>query len=198
MTLQLVTGPSIEPLEYEEVLDHLRIADVDEESDESSVAYIERLIKAVRLHLERVVLNRSLITQTWKLYLNEFPYGNYIEIPYPKLQSISSLKYTDSTGVQTTWAASNYIVDSVSTPGRLVLTYLNTWPVLSLYPSNPIEVQFVSGYGSLAEDVPEPIKQAMLMMISDLYENREEFSQANLKSLGLVESYLFDYRVIKF
>ena len=47
-----------------------------------------------------------------------------------------------------------------------------TWPNESLYPSNPIEIEFVCGYG-LAADVPEDIKDAMLLMTGEAYENRE-------------------------
>ena len=45
----------------------------------------------------------------------------------------------------------------------------------TLWPTNPIEVQFICGYGDSASNVPKMIRQAMLMMIAHWWENREAF-----------------------
>jgi uncharacterized phiE125 gp8 family phage protein len=194
MTIQLVTGPALEPLTYAQVCDHMRIQSFDEDMDLASIEYIERLIKAVRLHFERVVLNRSLITQIWKVFFDFFPSCDYIELPFPPLQNVTHVKYTDSAGTPTTLTATtHYLEDIVSDPGRVVLPYNGSWPTATLYPVNPIEIQFVCGYGDTPEDVPEGIGQAMLITIADLYENREDLVEKALSNNRTVDRLVADY-----
>jgi uncharacterized phiE125 gp8 family phage protein len=66
----------------------------------------------------------------------------------------------------------DYIVDTNSEPGRIVLPYDGSWPSDTLYPVNPINIEYVAGYGT-STNVPKTIKQAMKLIVGDLYENRE-------------------------
>ncbi len=38
--------------------------------------------------------------------------------------------------------------------------------------STPLAIAFTAGYGDAAADVPEPIRQAILMIVADLYAHR--------------------------
>lgn len=169
---------------------------IDSSIDETVVSYLDMLIKAVRKDIEKV-LARKLITQTWKYYLDRWPGENYIEIPFPPLQSVSSVKYTDSAGTITTLTVTtDYLVDSVSEPGRIVLPYCGTWPMDILYPINPVGIEFICGYGDHGEDVEEPIIQAMLLQVAAMYLNREEITDKPVTRLGVVNDLLFKYRII--
>jgi len=200
MALELITDAAIEPILYQNVIDHLRINPFDEEIDEASIAYIETLIRAVRNDVETFT-SRSLITQTWRLYLDAFPGESYIEIPKPPLQTISSVKYIDSDGTETPMVlTTDYLVDSVSKEssrcGRIVLPYSGSWPSATLHPVNPIVIEFVCGYGLLAEDVPKRIIQAMLLEIASLYENRETIIVGKtIQRLDVYERLLWPFRV---
>lgn len=195
MALELITEPSIEPITYEQVLTHLRINPYDEEIDEDSVQYIDTLITAVRQDVESYT-SRALITQTWKYYLNEWPDGDYIDIPKPPLQSITSITALTEDDVPITVDLIYYLVDTVSAPGKLILAVDESWPTETLYPMNPIQIQFVCGYGVLAENIPVRIRQAMLLQIADLYENRETIIVGKgFQRLDTVERLLWPYRV---
>jgi len=199
MTVQLVTPPTLEPVTWGEVLAHLGIKEFDEDTTASSIEDINRLIKAVRVHLEQSVLNRALITQTWKVFYDYFPGCDYISIPFPLLQSITHVKYTNSAGTITTLTATtDYLEDIVSEPGRVVLPYSGSWPTFTPYPIRPIEIQFVAGYGNTEADVPAEIRQAILIMVSDLYENHEDLVEKALTNLGTVDSLLANYRIWHF
>lgn len=167
MPASLVTEPAEEPISLEEAKLHLRIDHDDED------VLINGFITAARRHVELVVLNRALVTQTWNLYLNAFPSGNEIKLPYPPLQSVEGVYYTPEDGQEQQFAAGNYLVDTVSEPGRIVLKRDALWPADELEVVNGVRVQFVAGYGA-ADDVPRDIRNATLMLIGDLYENREE------------------------
>jgi len=116
---------------------------------------------------------RALMTSTFDLYLDRFPTKNYITIPFGNLQSVTHIKYTDSTGTETTMAVTtDYTVETNGEKcGRVVLPYNGTWPTATLKPSNPIVVRFVCGWAA-ANLIPAKIKQAILMIAHDLWSNR--------------------------
>jgi len=116
---------------------------------------------------------RALATQTLEAYPLRFPCRNEIEIPYPPLQSITSVKYKDSAGTETTMTVdTDYIVDADSNVGRIVLPYAKIWPTATLYTVNPIKIRYVAGYTDINK-IPRLIKSAMYLLIGHYYENRE-------------------------
>ena len=133
--------------------------------------YTESLITVARDIVEGHT-GRRLINQTWNYYIDEFPCKDHIKIPYAPLVSVSSIKYTDCDGTVNTMSTDAYIVDINSEPGRVVLPYNGSWPSETLYPVNPINIEYIAGYGT-STNVPKTIKQAMKLIVGDLYENRE-------------------------
>ena len=180
----LVTAPEVEAISVAQAKEHMRISYKYEDDDN----YIDSLIKVVRESTEQY-LRRKLITQTWKLYLDGWPEGDSIILPYGKVQSnVTHVKYTDTASSQSTWDTDEYNTDTDSDPGRVVLEYGYSWPTTTLHPQNPIEIQFVCGYGDNSDDVPTPIIHAMLIRISDLYENRESFVLGQIRIRDSVQT----------
>ncbi len=122
--------------------------------------------------LLEVITNRRFLTQTWKMFVDYFPGSGIINIPYTPLASVTHVKYTDSTNVQFTFASANYGVSTARTPGAIVLEYNKDWPTDTLRNTDPVEVQFVCGYG-VAAAVPQPLRQAVRMLAAHFYEHRE-------------------------
>lgn len=192
LKLKIVTAPAVEPVTLTEVKAQLRLDGTTEDT------FLTSLIARARKYIEETELNRALITQTWDYYLQSWPGKNYIEIPLPPLQSITSIKYTDYLGVETEFTSSNYILDTAAEPGRVYLKWDKSWPSVSLQVVNGIVVRFVAGYGSSESAVPEPIKQGLLLYIGSLYENRENNMVGNVQQLQLVfgaDSLLNSYRI---
>jgi len=168
MSLSLVTAPDVEPLTLDETKLHLRVDGDDEDT------LITGLIQAARMQAETIT-SRAFITQTWDLFLDAFPCGSneVLEIPLGQLQSVEYVKYLDTLGVQQTWASGNYQVDNATEPARLLPVYGVYYPWTSPATLNAVNVRFTCGYGDADNDVPQPIRQAMLLMIGSWYENRE-------------------------
>lgn len=96
-----------------------------------------------------------------------------IQIGKPRLISVVSVKYTEDGEAAATFAATNYTVDMIDEQNpKIVLNSGATWPNVTLEPVNPIEVEFTCGYGPAASDVPEPIRLAILLLVSNWYESR--------------------------
>jgi uncharacterized phiE125 gp8 family phage protein len=185
----LVLGPTETPVTLAEAKAQLRIEWVKDDTE------ITQKINAATLWAEQY-LQRKLVTQTWKMFLDSWPAE--IKILFGDLQSVTHVKYTDSDEAQSTLSSADYLVDTDSVPGRIVLKTNETWPTDTLSPKNPIEIQFVTGYGT-ASAVPQDIKDAILIKISDIYTYRENYvlnNKMNVEQLPQgTEALLYNHRV---
>ena len=133
---------------------------------------LNTLIAAAREDCEKFQ-NRAYCSQTWELWLDDWPTKGVLLIPLPPLQSITSIDYYDTEDAAHEFDESNYFVDTKSEPGWVVLNSGASWPSTTLRPANGICVTFVAGYGA-ASAVPKNVKAAMLLLIGHLYEHRED------------------------
>jgi uncharacterized phiE125 gp8 family phage protein len=168
MKAAIVTAPLLEPVTVQEVKDHLGVTIHDDDQ------MIAGMISSAREYVEDVT-RRKIMTQTWDYYLDKFPKVGYITLPFGNLQSVTYVKYTDSDGSQTTMTVTTeYLVETNGTGlGKVVLPPDVTWPSFVPYSSNPIVVRFICGWTTQAL-VPYAIKAAIMMNVSDMYENRGE------------------------
>jgi len=135
------------------------------------------IITSAREYVEDVT-RRALLTQTWYYYLDGWPSANFIKLPFGNLQSgglVITWKDTDGT-ITTLTLTTDYLIETNGEGiGRIVLPYGGAWPSGTLYPSNPITIEFACGWTTAAL-VPYKIKAAIKMICADLYENREHQS----------------------
>ena len=191
MLTKIYTQPAEEPVTVEEAKLQCRVDGTEED------VLFERLISAARGYAETFT-RRALITQTWEAYLDGWPTVDYIDLPYPPLQSVTSLVYKDTAGASTTWGAANYIVDIGRTPGRIMLAGIS-WPSTTLYPTSGITIRYVCGYGATGKSVPATTRQAILLLVGHLYENRESTVERALTVIPMgVEALLWMERDLRF
>ncbi|TGE33329.1 head-tail connector protein [Desulfosporosinus sp. Sb-LF] len=170
--LTLITPPAVEPLSLADVQNYLRI---DTTNDTLEDAYVTSLIVSAREYCENFQ-NRAYITQTWEMALPRFPFSAEamaIEIPKGKLQTIESITYKDTAGVENTLVPElEYAVSNRGILGRISPPFGKVFPLDILYPLDPVVIRFTCGYGDGPEDVPARVKQAMMLLIAHWYENR--------------------------
>lgn len=207
-SLQLVTGPTSEPIALADAKAHLR---VDHSADD---ALITDLIEASRRWAENLAAC-ALITQTWDMFLDAFPYGvpgrvTYlsrapIELPKPPLQSITSIQYVDVSNTLQTWNPSLYRVRNAMTvpikqtrPPRGTITpnYGQFYPV-TLGVSQAVQIRFVCGHGAAA-DVPANIRRAMMIRLGDLYQRREPTVESRFADTKADENLLYPSMSLRF
>ena len=164
----VITEPSSEPITLVEAKLNLRVTNSLED------ALIASLIVAARKWVEGFTW-RPLMTQTLQanfdkqdiqtkdISLNKFP-----------IHSITSIKYIDANGAEQTISSSTYEVDLISQVCRIRLSEVPTMKD-SL---NAFKIRFVAGYTSSA-NVPANYKQAMYLIITSLYDNRNQVSTQN-------------------
>jgi uncharacterized phiE125 gp8 family phage protein len=161
MTLRLITAPTVEPVSTATAKAFLRVDGTDDD------ALIESLIKAAREKGEGLA-RRAFITQELEQIFDDWPTSKQLKLWRPPLQSVTSVKYRDGDNVEHTWT--DYVVDTRSEPGVVIF---DSYPSDGLLESGAITVRFTAGYGDAADNVPEAIKQAILLLVAYWYETRD-------------------------
>ncbi len=165
------------PVTLTEAKLHLRVDFSDEDT------LISNYIAAATAFAEEYT-RMSLLTTTIRQALSDFPaYSLYnpfqaIRLFRPPLQELLTVKYYDSDNVQQTLYdsagdTSKLIIDSTRYPARIYPAYDTTWPTTASRP-DAVEVRYKAGWSSAAQ-VPPDIKQAILLLIGEMYERRENF-----------------------
>ncbi len=195
MPLQPITPPADEPVTLTEAKNHLRL---ETAADDASVLV---MISAARLWAEEHCW-RGFVTQVWELVEPCFPDDAGLpaaregfELPRGNLVSVASVKYIDSNGVEQTMPTADYTVDTVTVPGRVRRAYGKSWPS---YRSqwDAVRIRYTVGWD--VTSVPKPIKQALLLLISQMYEHRTpEVAGAVSKVQFAVEALLGPYRLVR-
>ena len=184
---QITSEPATEPVSLAEAKLYLRVDSSDEDD------LITSMIVSARQMIENH-LRSALITQTRKMTLDDFPasssdvnkierlsnfqniaitelQGEAVIYLWPRpIQSITSITTYNDNNDATVFSASLYRLDAAN--GRVVLNEGQVWPS-DLRDESAVEVVYVCGYGA-AGDVPEAIKQAIKMLIAQMYESRDK------------------------
>lgn len=182
--LHALSGPLAEPLSLAEIKAHLRLG------DDSEDGLLAGYLLAAREAVERY-LRRALIAQRWQLVLDAWPAGP-LRFPRPPLLAIEEVRVLDAGGIAAPVPASDYRVETRAEPGFLLPAAGATLPRPGLVPSG-IEIDFLAGYGTDWNAVPSPIRQALLMMVTELFESRSNPAPA---IAGTVRGLLDPFRMV--
>lgn len=179
--LTLVTAPVTDPVTLTEAKAHLRVDHTDEDT------LIGALVDAATAMIDGPDgIGFAMVAQTWKLSLDAFP--REIVLPLRPAVSVSAIRYLDVNGDQQTLASSVYRFSVSGGTGRITEDIGQAWPATACLP-NAVEVEFVAGEG-----VPPALKAALLLIIGDLYANREAMVPGQMAPNPAVEAILGRYR----
>ena len=122
--------------------------------------------------------------------------SNYIVLPKPNLIAVNSVKYYNNADTASTFASSNYYVDTSSEQGRVVLKNGVSWPTASeLRNANAYEIEYKAGYGSSNSDTaastPKLLIHAIKVLALHLYENREIATSMSVNMIPNTVAMLF-------
>ena len=190
-THQFVIGDNIKPVCLDDAKRHLNIG----LSNTDHNLVLAHYLASARSFAETFT-NRKLLTQTVTRYFDNWPSGDAFVLPYGNLQSVTSVKYTDTAANQSTFSSDDYWVETDDEPGRIVLKDGKSWPTTTLKTSKPIEVIYVCGYGDMPGDVPYPIRAGILINMAGMFEQREpHIVGAPFKSLPNDRALLSPYKL---
>lgn len=187
-TRVLVTAPTQDVMSLAEVKEQLRIAD-DMQDD-----IVSAILAATSAQLDPAMggwLGRALRPQTWEFRLDRFPCRE-IELPFPPLISVDSVKYDDANGTEQTLAEGvSFRVLGLGGRGKQSIAplYNQIWPAARC-DFESVRIRFTSGYDADEDPdaLPKPIKQAIQIGVAKLYSLGEKSIYLNRQSIaGLID-----------
>jgi uncharacterized phiE125 gp8 family phage protein len=198
MGLSLVTPPAFDPITLAEAKAHLRVTSDDE--DGLIVAYILSAREFVENETHLKLITQTLdytVDDNWPCVRVRGDYKTRIEFPVKPVSSVSSVSYVDTSGVTQTLGTDQYVLRTDGAVHFVEPAYDATWPSVRCQTA-AITIRFVAGYA--LSDVPNPLMQAMRMLIGHQYEIREAVNIGNIVTkidIG-VEAFLSAYRFTRF
>lgn len=196
-----VITPPVPVISLPEAKVHLRVDEYDALGgmlDHVDDALITRLVAAATQHVGAPMgwLGRSIGEQTLELSMDSFGeqcHGNLIALPFRPIVSVSSVKYLDTGGVETTLAGDQWrVVDDYF----VAPAYGVNWPSARC-DHGAVKIRYVAGYPDIpasgddpaVRTVPDPIIAALMLYVGAWYENRHEAeSGVNFNALPPVVS----------
>jgi len=172
---KVTSGPSTPMLTTSEAKNYLKL---DTSADDT---LIDDLVLAATNFCEEY-LGQKFITQTVSEVYDKVPKAKITDL-FPTLyltahpvQSVTSIVYTDTSEVEQTWSSSLYKVDLHRKAARITPAYGEVFPDI-LAEINSLTVTYVVGYGDASSDVPASIRQAIRLVLSDMYHNRIDYAK---------------------
>lgn len=185
MAAILIEPPPTEPLKLEETKAFLRVEHTAEDD------LIASLISAARGAVEQAT-RRALITQGFRIVLDAWPAGDRILSPVSPLRSVTAARVRAADGGATDLNLAAFTLDTVSAPGAVHFDR-----GLVIEPGRliaGIEIEITAGYGESAASVPEPLRQAMRLLVARYYAQRDRIEKDELPEA--VRALLAPYRVV--
>jgi uncharacterized phiE125 gp8 family phage protein len=181
----LLTGPAVEPVSLDEAKAFLRI----EHDDDDDV--ITALIAGARLYAEAQT-RRALITQSWRLTRDAWPQTGRIAVRPAPLQSLDAVRVHDGGSEAIELDVAGFFPDVAGS--ELVFA---PWAMPQPGRAAGIELDVTLGYGDAAIDVPEPLRQAIRLLVGHWYENRGVVTPGTTSTLpATVPALLAPYRMV--
>lgn len=210
----LVTPPAIEPVTLAEIKQYTRIDGNDQD------ALVTSLITAARQWAEHYT-GLGFISQGWQMWLDQWPgvadHGwwdgvhdgaigvgangmravDNVKLPRAPVIAVSAVTIYSDGDAGTVWPATNYYIDTMARPARLVLRNGASWPMPSR-AANGICIDYTVGYGASASSVPEPIKIAIRQLVTHWYDHRTIVEPSTIRTVEvpmLITALLDPYRM---
>lgn len=195
--LKAVGTVQTEPIDLATARLHLRLDTEGSPPSHPDDSLVEALITVARESVENYT-ELTVAVNDFQLKLDEFPV-DAINLGTWPVNSIISITYIDGNGATQTLSPGDYALDNFSKPAQITLAYGKTWPQVRAQ-ANAVTVAFEAGFNGdtspIQNEMPKALKQAMLLTITDLYENRGAIVSKQNYEIPVTAQYLMQpYRI---
>jgi uncharacterized phiE125 gp8 family phage protein len=177
MMLSEVTPISTAALPLQAMKDHLRLGSGFAD-DGLQDGLVEAYLRAAMAAIEGRI-GKALLTRRFRMQLEDWRWAETQTLPVAPVSSIVSVSMIDGAGVPTAVDPARYrLVADMHRP-----KLASTGSALPSVPTNgSAEISFDAGFGAAWSDVPSDLRQAVLMLAAEYYENRNDMG---LRDAGL-------------
>jgi uncharacterized phiE125 gp8 family phage protein len=164
MGYKVITPASTTPVSLVDAKKHLKVSGNSE--DDLIQLYLEAATNMAEGYLGMKLIN-TVIEEAY----DEFTDISLVRFP---TQAITSIKYDAEDTTEKTVSTDIYTLNTYVEPQMIVKNEAESWPIDLADKPNRIRVRYTAGYGSTPASVPANIRAAILVILGDLYENRED------------------------
>lgn len=185
MSAMLLTPPAVEPWTIAEAKTFLRVGTSDDD------AVIGSLIAAARGQIEALA-RCVLITQTWRVTLDEWPRDGRIRVRLSPLRDVAAARLRDEAGNAIAIDAERFLA------GESVV-HAPSWSLPApLRARGGIELDVIAGFGNSPSDVPDVLRHAVRTLVAHWYDNRGLAAIGGTVALlpGTVNAMIASYRTL--
>lgn len=164
MPLILTAAPAAEPVSLAEAKAHLRVSHDDEDT------FIAALIVAARRAAEQAT-GLKLMAQGWSLFADRWPETAALSLQVAPVSAVTDIITYGADDTPGAVDPAHYYLDAASRPARVVLRD-GRMPPQGGRKANAIEVRFRAGFGMTPGDVPQDLRQALLVAVAYWFDHR--------------------------
>ena len=161
-TVAVLSAPSCEPVTLEELKSFLRITHNHEDG------VLSGYIKAARMFCENYT-GKSFINRELMARFEKIESTSSVFLPRGPIASVEEVKIYGPDQIGRVLTPNDYDVDILI--GKLFLKSHVNIPIVK-NQTRILDVSYTAGYGADANHIPEPIRQAVLMKATQMFEGR--------------------------
>ena len=198
-SLEVVSGPSSEPVTAEELHAHLYL-NVDLSAVQDLLLNFITTARMMFEHETGIAVGTQTLRQHqagwyvggdqrhWRHWRHTV--GTPVKLVRAPAASVVNVKYYDSTDTLITMDPAAWSSDLTGTPGIVYFPGEWVYPALSLQRPRPVQVEFTCGWATDA--VPIPVKVAIMEQAGHLYNYRESHTTDTVNEVPLNFKYICD------
>lgn len=168
----VVVPPAVEPITLNQAKEQCGLLSIETHAD----ALLQQLVKSARAHVEKIC-NAVWAPQTIESTCDRF--GDLIRLPLGPISSVEHIKYVDPMGATQTLSVDIFDVRKDGLEPSIALKHGQSWP--RVQPGSRISLRGIFG-----GDVPDDVRQAILMIVAHWYLNREAIMRKDDAALNPV------------
>lgn len=168
----VTTAPAYEPVTMAEAKAHCRVYHALDNTYFGGDVVGAGIIAAARQTVENLI-SRPIVTTGFTTVFNGFPGSAELALPMAPLVAVSSLTYVDSSlSTITMNSSTDYLLKSYNGMGGIYMRTQQAWPTTYDGPEGVVTAVYTAGYGSTQAAIPMALRQAVLLQVQGLYEQR--------------------------
>ena len=158
------------PVSLEDARLQLRLDDLAHDD-----SYVEMLVYAQCSYVENQY-QVALLSKTIEEYHCAFPTlsDSPLWLRIAPFQSVTSVKYIDSTGTEQTWSSGEYDAKIFKSGAFVVPKPTYSWPSDMAMRPDAVKVTYEAGYGATPATIPQFVKLGILSRVGRAYTQRED------------------------
>jgi uncharacterized phiE125 gp8 family phage protein len=164
MNWKIITPAAATPVALADAKKHLKVSGTAE--DDLITLYLQAATEMAESYLGIRLIN-TVIEEMYE----EFSEISFLRFP---AQTITSIKYDADDDTEKTVSTSIYTLNTYTEPQIILRNVGEEWPIDLADKNNRIRVRYTAGFGSAPSSVPANIRAAILIILGELYENRED------------------------